>query len=144
MSIREIKSRLAEDFFTIDQAVDYVLDRHREGEFSRRQISRAIMDGNLKAERVGRLLYISREQMEKYSDNLMFSIRQPGKLRLRPGSLKPGGVVVRKRRKKAKAKAEEAVPAEGQEAAAEADAKPEVVAVAASEVLETPGSTDRE
>lgn len=79
---------LSENYFTTTEAVDYVCSRHPGMHFSHRQVSRAIADGNLPATKVGRLLFISREDMTRYADNLMESHKQPGKLRLRPSSLR--------------------------------------------------------
>lgn len=83
-----LASQLAELYFTTSQAVDFVRERFPGMDFSHRQISRAIADGNLQATKVGRLLYIRKAEVQRYADNLMESHKQPGKLRLRPSSLR--------------------------------------------------------
>lgn len=86
--IDQLTARLESDYMTVDEAHAYVREQRPELRFTKRQIYRAIADGNLDAESVGRVRYIPREQVEAYEQQLMESRAQPGKARLRPNSMR--------------------------------------------------------
>lgn len=88
MSLETLLKELERDYMTLDQALEYIQDERREGDFTRRQLSRAVVDRNLQPHKIGRITYLKREDVERYAANLMVSIRQPDKLRLRPRSMR--------------------------------------------------------
>lgn len=78
----ELEQALADGYYTVDQALEYVQKQHPGKEVSRRQIVRAVADGNLQAKKIGRLLYIPHDQVEWYANQLKPTHTNPEKLRL--------------------------------------------------------------